>query len=204
MGQTISYPDGTELTSSALTLAQINTLMVPIALGMLGQNSTAVDPNSGLVRIEYPTMGAPFAKASEDICYVRCSPKEDPYDRIRDRVNSPNNSSSLEEQWSYTRAWAVHFTHYGPNSLDLARAIRSGLYQDYFTQALAQSNLFPVSDIAEVVRVPENINGQWFERADLEVEMYEAVTETILRQTVVSAEVIGRIPAAQIFDVKVV
>ena len=49
-----------------------------------------------------------------------------------------------------------------------------------------------------MVRVPEEINGQWFERADLEIEMYEEVTETIDRQTVLSVEVILVEPQGQI------
>lgn len=201
MGASVTYPDGSTLVSSALTIAQINALMVPLTLSALGFASTAVDPNSGQVRIKWPTLGAPFPKVTEDVCFLACVPKDDPYNRIRDRANLPGPSGELIEQWNYTRAWSIRFCHYGPNSTDFARAVRSAMYQDYFTTLLGQSNLFPVSDFPEVVRVPEEKNGQWYERADLEIEMYEEVIETIDRQVVLSVEVIGETPTGKIFDV---
>lgn len=202
MGATINYPDGSSLTSTALTLNEINAVLQPWTLTAIGQAAEGVDPQSGLVRIKYPTTGAPFARVTEDVCYISCMPKDDAYDRIRDRVNTPNNGTSLIEVWNYTRAWSIHFTHYGPNSLDLARAVRSALYQDYFNAALEAANLYPVSDFPEIVRVPDKLDGQWYERVDLDIEMYEAVVETITRPTVSSVEVIGQIPTGQIFDVR--
>jgi len=185
MGASITYPDGSVLTSSALTIAQINAIMQPLTCGMIG----VADPTTtSRVRIEWPTVGAPFQEATEDICYLRCVPKDDPYDKIRDVFNLPLNDTDLNEQWNYTRAWSIRWCFYGPNSTDLARAIRSGLYQDYFVGALALSQLFPVSDFPQEVRAPELIDGQWFERVDLEVEMYEFVTENIDRQTILSVE----------------
>ncbi len=200
MGVSIAYPDGNILTSTALTLGQINALMQPLTLGMLGQ---PVDPNSGLVRMEWPSEGAPFASRIEDVCYLRCVPKEDPYNRIRDRAVASSQDTTLTEQWTYTRAWAVRWCLYGPNSLDFARAVRSALYQDYFTGQLSLSQLFPVSDFQEPTRAPELINGQWFERVDFEVTMYEFITETINRQAVATVEVILENSAGKIADITV-
>lgn len=187
MGQNTPYPDGTTLTSTALTVAQINALMVPLTMGMLG---FAADTSSPLVRIEWPSQGAPYQDIADDVCYIRCVPKDDPYDRIRDRANVAAVDPNIEEIWNYTRAWAVRWCFYGPNSTDRARALRSGLYQDYFTEQFSLSQLFPVSDFPEPMRAPELIDGQWFERCDFEAEFYEFITETILRQTVVSVETI--------------
>src|ERR1700676_2148596 len=103
MGASINYPDGTTLVSSALTIAQMNTIIQQLTLGMLGQ---AVTPTSSLVRIEWPTAGAPFQEVSDDVCYLRCVPKDDPYNRIRERFNLSAADPNLEEQWNYTRAWA--------------------------------------------------------------------------------------------------
>lgn len=198
MGSSITYPDGSVLTSSALTLAQINALMQPLTQGMLGQ---AADPNSGLVRIDWPSEGAPFPRRTEDICFLRCVPKDDPYNRIRDRAGVPGTEPNLTEVWNYTRAWNIRWCFYGPNSLDFARAARSALYQDYFTIQLSLSQLFPVSDFPEPVRAPEKENGQWYERVDFEAEMYEFVTETINRQTVLTVEVIAENAAGVIADI---
>lgn len=197
MGVNRTYPDGSVLTSTALTLEAINTILVTLTQGMLGQTP---DPESSLVRVQWPTEGAPFQDINDDICYLRCVPVDSPYDRIRDRVNVPNNDETLEEIWTYTRAWKIQWCMYGPNSLDNARAIRSALYQDYFTQLLADSQLFPVSDFPETMRVPELMNAQWFERVDLEVEFYEFITETIDRQTILSSENIIEGDAGEIAD----
>lgn len=187
MGQSTTYPDGSVLTSSALTIAQINAIMQPLTLGMLG---LAASSTSSAVRIQWPTQGAPFQDVADDVCYLACVPMDDPYDRIRDRANLPASDPNLEEQWNYTRAWSIKWCFYGPNSTDRARALRSALYQDYFTNKLSLSQLFPVSDFSECVRVPELLDGQWFERVDFAAEFYEFVTETILRQTVISVETI--------------
>jgi hypothetical protein len=203
MGQNFTYPDGSTLTSSALTLQQISAMLQPIVCGMLG----VTDPSStSMVRISYPTQGAPFQDVADDVVYINCKPKDDPYDRIRDRASfsDPDNPILNEERWNYTRAWAVHLCFYGPSSLDRARAVRSAFYQDYFTEELAQLDLFPIPDAPPPVRVPEELNGQWFERCDFEADLYEFVTETITRQTVKSVEVIVEEPAGEVADFTVV
>ena len=197
MGASINYPDGSTLTSSALTIAQINAIIQPATLGMLGMGG---DSTSAAVRIEWPTQGAPFQQVGDDVCYIRCVTRDDPYNRIRDRANLAAEDPNLEEQWNYTRAWEIHWTLYGPNSTDNARAIRSALYQDYFTDSLSESQLFPISSYEEPIRAPELIDGQWFERVDFGAEMYEFVTETILRQTVVSVETILEGNAGELAD----
>lgn len=206
MGASVQYPDGSTLNSSALTLQQINTIMHPLTLGMLG---LLVVNNSAKVRIEYPTEGAPFGDVSDDVCYIRCMIKDDPYDKIRDKYYWPQTgkgygqgpygqmpygegdpNTTIAEQWNYTRVWAIRWCFYGPNSTDNARVVRSGLYQDYFTNSLSKVQLFPMSDFPAPVRAPEEIDAQWFERVDLEVEMYEFVTEVLSRQTILISEVI--------------
>lgn len=188
MGEPVTYPDGSTLTSSALTIAQINGILQPLTMGMLG---IAADPASSRVRVEWPALGAPFQETTDDVCYIACTIKDDPYNKIRDRFNGEDVGEDLAEQWNYTRIWKIHWTAYGPNSEDSLRALRSALYQDYFTEALSNSQLFPMSDISDVVRLPELTNAQWFERADVECEMYEFITETINRATIASVEVIA-------------
>ena len=205
MGQVITYPDNSVLISTALTVSPnggtLGALLVPLTLGMMG---LPADPNSQAVRLEWAPQGQPFSQPNEDVCYIRCTLKDDDYDKIRDRTNLPDADPNLNEQWNYTRVWAIGWIFYGPNAVDLARAVRSALYQEYFTNALAQSQLFPISEIAEPMRVPEKIGGLWFERADLECAMNEWVTENIERKTIATAEVIVlESPDGQIADVTV-
>ena len=201
MGQSFTYPDGSSLASTALTVQQMGTVMQNVIAAMLGITDPA---SSSLVRVSWPTQGAPFQDVSDDICYVRATPKDVPYDKIRKRHNwdlsqlgygqgpygmFPYGGSGgygqvpygeapygeapmfLVEQWTYTRAWQIHLVLYGPNSTDRARAIRSALYQDFFTEALSNYELFPVSDFPQATRTPELIDGQWLDRADFTFEM---------------------------------
>jgi hypothetical protein len=223
MGLPRTYPDGSVLTSSAITQTQMGNILQPLVLGMLG---LTVSPESPLVRISWPTEGAPSQLITDDICYLRFLLKDDPYDKIRERFNYPSQAtgfgqgpfggipfggggsgfgnvpfgdspygagataSQLNELWSYTRVWDIHFCAYGPNSFDNLRAVRSALYQDYFLEQLQLSQLFPMSEFREVMRVPELFDKQWWERSDFSCEMYEFVEETITRQTVISVEVV--------------
>lgn len=209
MGQQTTYPDGSQLSSSALTLAQISQVIWMQTMGMLGYVTPGQPPNpsASQVRIQWPTTGSPFQEVTDDVCYIACLLVDEPYDKIRDVSTLPpqgwgqggwgstpwggtDGDPSFTEQWSYTRVWEIKWCMYGPNSLDLSRALRSALYQEYFTTQLAKSNLFPVSDFPEAIRAPELINAQWWERVDSKCLMYEFVTETIIKNAVASVEVV--------------
>jgi hypothetical protein len=95
----------------------------------------------------------------------------------------------LTYTWEYTRGWRFSWCAYGPNSLDNLRAVESALFQDYFTDLLAASNLYPLPDPPMPLRVPEQFNAQWWERADFWVDLYEQVTETITVGAVVQVPV---------------
>jgi hypothetical protein len=166
---------------------------------------TAVGPSASanFVRLEWPQQGAPFGNATDDVCYLGCFPQDDPYDKIRDEITTAGPGDVVTEEWNYTRAWRVHWTFYGPNAFDRAAALRSALFIEYFTDQLSLSNVFPVSAYSAPVRLPELINGQWFDRVDFECEMYENVSASIQDQTVISVEVIGKDDAGTIFDVTV-
>jgi hypothetical protein len=181
------YPSGQTLASSALTLSEIQELIQQLTLGMIGQPVVA---ESSAVRIEFPTQGAPFAEVSVDVCYIRCMTQDNPYDKIRYKFLEAGPGDLDTELQNYTRTWKIHWCFYGPNSTDNARALKSGLFQDWACYSLAQSNLFAVTDYPEPIRAPENINGQWWERVDFEATYHEFVTETIEDQTVLSVETI--------------
>lgn len=200
MGQRTTYPDDSVLTSDALTVDEIGAILQPLTLGMLG---LPVSPTSSLVRLDWPTEGAPVqATPGDDICFLACLLQADePYSKLRDRTAGAGSPQT--ETWNYTRGWKIKWCLYGPNSLDRARALHSAMFQDYFTDALATEQLFPVSDFDEPVRAPENFNAQWWERVDFEAEFYEFVTETIQRQTVTSVEVVVKDADGVIADLKI-
>jgi len=184
MTTAIKYPNGQTLVSSALSPADVAAALQIITCGMLGINP----PNDKLVRIDWQTTGQPSVAApNSDVCYLACQPFDTEYSRVRDRRLGGTDAAT--ETWAYTKGWRVSWTAYGPSAEDHLRAVKSALFMDYFTDRLEAVKLFPLPDAPEVVRVPELVNAQWFERADFHCDMYEAVTETIQYSVVTSAEI---------------
>lgn len=183
MGAPVTYPNGTTLTSTALTPAQISILVQSLTCAALGINP--VDPAQ--VRVEWQTQGQPFENVNKDVCYIGCVLEEIEYNKVRDTARSGSNP--VTETWMYTRGWRFSWSLYGPNSTDRARMIHTAFaFMSYFSDTLAASNLYPVSDPPEPTRTPENFNAQWWERADFHIIVYEQVTETITIGSVTSVE----------------
>lgn len=168
--------------------------------------SVGPSPTTDLVRIEWPIKGQPFGNANQDVCYIGAiDSSDDEYAKVRDewitQNYDPNETITLN--YSYTRTWRILWSLYGPNAFDHARAIKSALFLDYYTDALSLDQLFPVSDFPQPRRLPELINSQWFERVDYDIEIYEFVKETIVVNSVLSAEVIVENSEGQIADVTI-
>lgn len=174
MPTTTTYPNGQVLTSSALTIPQINNIMQPIVCGMLGLPVNSYQA----VRVSWQTQGQPFVPTpTNDVCFIGCVPENVDYHLVRDRTFT--GTGPVTENWNYTRGWRISFVLYGPNSTDNARAIYSAFFMDYFNDLLSLSNLYPLQDPPQPTRTPEEINAQFYERADFHILMYEAVTESI-------------------------
>jgi len=195
---TIAYPNGQVLTSTALTIAAINAALQPLTCSVLGMPA----PDYSQVRIDWATAGQPFEDVNADVCYLGCLLTDDPYTLIRDQYLS-QTGGVLTQSWTYTRAWRVSWTLYGPNSFDRARAIHSALFMDAFTDSLSESNLFPLPNMPLPRRVPELLNAQWWERADFYCNMYEAVTETISPGIATSVEIKVDTNEGQVADITV-
>lgn len=180
----IIYPNGTTLTSTALSPDAINRVVQALTCSMLG-----LSLDFSKVRINWQTQGQPFdISPGDDVCYLACTVHDVEYSRIRDQAMSMLDGV-LVSTWLYTRGWLVKWCFYGANATDHARAVHSGLFMDWVNYSLNASNLFPVNDTPEPTRIPELINAQWWERADFHVIMYEQVTETISEDKALSVEI---------------
>jgi hypothetical protein len=253
MGKTITYPDGSQLVSSALTDTQVESffqIATQSALGILvtplivsfsfsngsnsagcntlflypgllvvsssvpagttivsigtgevtlsnkattsgTQNGTVTDPNlSSKVRIGWQQEGQPFNSIDQDTTYLRCDTMDTEYSRLHDQVGLIPSGTVITIQDVFTRRWRTAWTFYGPNALDNARALKSGLTGvDYVISSLASNSLFVDPSIEEIRRVPELFQGQWWERVDLTVEFNEEITESLIVGSVASVEV---------------
>lgn len=187
-----AIPDGTTILAIGAPSANQLTLSA-------NSNNTVTDPNVQfydsnayeLVRAGWQTQGQPSSSVNQDVCYVLCTPLDSPYSRLRDQHPLPAQGNTIQLQDIYTRRWKLVITFYGPNSLDNARAVESGLlsipYVDYY---LSSFNLYIDPSIDEPLRVPEEFGaGQWWERVDFSAEFNEQITETLTIGTVGSVEV---------------
>lgn len=195
----ITYPNGRTLTSSALTVSQINKLAQALTCGMLGINP----PDYSQVRIDWPTQGQPFSVSPEqNVAFLACVPEEEEYSKVRDRITSTQTPGVLQT-WTYTRPWRWSWVLYGPNATDRARALWDATFMDYFSDQLEASQLYLISEPPVPRRVPEQFNAQWWERADFSLELYELVTETIVDSAATSVEVKVYDNSGQVADITV-
>ena len=178
-----NYPNNQQLTSSALTPGQISTIIQTLTYGMLGLPTPP--PSSWQpVQVAWQVTGQPFVQnPQQNVCYVSCVLEDEPYTKIRDMANSGLGTTEAPQTqtWEYTRCWRVAWCFYGPNATDSARQVHTATYADYFNNALAQSALYPVSEPPQPTRAPEEINAQWYERADFSILMYEQVNDTLVQ-----------------------
>jgi hypothetical protein len=180
------YPNGASLTSTALTVSQVNQLFQNWTCAAIGVNP----PDYSLVRVDWPTEGQPFVDATDNVCFLRAVIEDDPYDKLRDQArNQVAAPAPVTYTWTYTRVWSISWTFYGPAGTDNARAVRSALFLDYFTDLLAASQLFHNPDHRAPTRIPERMNAQWYERVDFSCQMNEFVTETTAVPSVTSVPV---------------
>jgi hypothetical protein len=188
MGTSTPYPNGQVLISDALTVSQINDIIQTLTCGMIGINP----PDPSQVRVDWQTQGQPYKNVGTDVCFIACTLKPNPYTQVRDVQLTQTGSGDdvvLSENWGYTRVWRIAWVFNGPNATDRARQVWSAMFMEYFTDQLSQYSLFPVPDMQEPLRVPFESNAQWWEEAHFEVEMYEAVTETINDGIATSVEI---------------
>lgn len=183
---TDTFPNGSSLTSSALTQTDIENAFQTLTTAILGEGT---DPNSA-VRISWPTAGAPGWAITDDVVFLRATISDDQINRIRNKSYTTLDEATLSESVQYTRVWSIGFTLYGPNSLDHARLIKSALFMDWSHDILAALNLYAVLDISDPRRVPELFAGQWWERVDFACRFNEGVTEQTSVASIASVEVI--------------
>jgi hypothetical protein len=166
--------------------AQIETTLQAITLSMLGIDPGFDASAYGEVRIGWQQEGQPAQSIDEDVVYLRAISVDDPYNRVRD-VSYPD---PLTELTQYTRVWEAFWECLGPNSFDHVRQIRSALFTQAAHDQFTQANLYLVTDVEEPRRVPEQKDGQWWQRSDLSARFNEFVTESRTSQSVLSSEVI--------------
>jgi hypothetical protein len=199
---TTNIPGVGALTSSALTVAQMNLIWQDLILQMLGiAPSGPTDPIAyAAVRLDFPTGGQPSWLITEDVGFIACEEVPDTYNEIHEQSFAPNDAESFLQTDIYTRVWKITLDFWGPNSFDRARQVKSCMYQCFAHDTLAASNLYLDTTFPTPRRAPELFQGNWWERVHFSVRMNEQVTETLVLPSMASVEVSIQTPTAIISD----
>lgn len=184
------FPNGQQLTSTALTPDALLAIYQTLTARMLGLNPQSdTDPAYAAVRLDWPTGGQPGWAISDNIAFLAAREEDADYSKIRDVQRSANDAASLVSTWTYTRVWRVEWAFYGPNAFDQARAVNDALYLDWPSDSLAPERLYLV-ECGRPRYAPELFSGQWWKRADLSATFNEFVSSSIIDPTMASAEVL--------------
>lgn len=189
-GQSLSSPNipaGTTI----VAVGETTITMSQAPSATLTDSVVVADPDAfSLVRVGWQLQGQPaWSVGQPDTVILRCAPFDSEYSRMRDVVGAVNDTTITKTD-IYTRAWKTYWTFYGPNALDNARAVRSALITIQFVADMLEgSNLYVNPSIDEPFRMPENFQGQWWERVDLVAQFNEQVTETFTVGIVTSVSV---------------
>ncbi len=175
---TYTLPNGTTVTRTALTVAEIQGILYSLTLQMFGTMPSPADqpdPPDNPVRIEWQTTGSPDWSITDDMTFLHAVPDPLPQYLIRNLFSTPTQTGANQTQW-YQRRWTASWTLYGPNATDRATLLHSLLLSEFARGLLATSGLGlnPTFDLPR--RVPELFGNQWWERADLSASFLEVVS----------------------------
>lgn len=135
------------------------------------------------VLIKYPEEGQPSSKISVDVAYVKVLPEPDEraiYKNRKKVYNEINEEFTITQQ--STRTISMHVVFYGPNCHELATRLNEKFYFDNTKYLLLKNYLSLVPDRTNgPVRLPENHNGRWWQRCDIELQFYNTlqIEETV-------------------------
>lgn len=128
--------------------------------------------------ISYPEDGQPSFTIDEDVCFVHAEQSSDERSFHKNRTKSYDyqNNKVIYTQGTI-RTINIQFVFYGRNSDILMSKLNEMLYFDSTKQWLRQNNLSLVSErISLANKIHENFNGQWWERSDLNICLYDYIT----------------------------
>jgi len=118
----------------------------------------------------------PKWKRNENICLIYELPQDGSYNSLSDISYELDKSKrDFIEVDEHTDIHTVIFANYGPNAYEYARDIRDGFKRERIREYLKKYHFFVIPPISAIKRVPELVNGQWWNRVDATVVFYEYV-----------------------------
>ncbi len=118
----------------------------------------------------------PTWKREEDVCFIYELPQDGSYNGLSDvTYELDEQKRDFIEVDEHTDIHTVLFANYGPNAYERARDIRDGFKRERIREYLKKYHFFVVPPIPVIKRVPELVNGQWWNRVDVTVTFNEYV-----------------------------
>ena len=185
MGSSVTFPDGTQLVSSALTPKQVENIFQPLVAQMLGFDPVG-DPTDAFFasRVGWQTYGQPSWGVTDNLCVTMATTEDEPFARVRDDLYEMTGSPAdiLQDAMGFTQVWRLRFVFYGSSGANWARQLLSSMSLDWVSEALQASNLYVIPEWHRPQRVPElhpDPGGVWYERTDVELSFNEQVSESL-------------------------
>lgn len=172
---------------SVITMVDATTGLPANAIATVNETVYITDPTAGnQVRQVWPVAGAPAWTQSDNVTFVRVVEVDNEYNKVRDNGVTANDSVSALLNIEYTRVWRVFWEIRGPISYDRATLLKTAMQLDFIHDMLSASNLYLMPSVRNPLRLPELVEGKWWDRTDFEMEFYEEVDESIVTPTVAS------------------
>lgn len=119
------------------------------------------------IQFEWQPNSAPFREQNVNAVYLALSQIDSNTDKATYTALTPNTPTAGTATQYYTRIMQCKWSVYGPDSFDIADAIRNALMIEGIREALAVQGVFPMVGIQAPQRAPDLINNQWWERSIL-------------------------------------
>jgi hypothetical protein len=169
-------------------MREIEDLLQKVTSRMLGEEK------EDRVRLSWPEDGQPGFSIDEDICFLRVTEADDPYNRQRDvsyQDLPAGQAGALRRTDHYIRVLSVLYIFYGPNAYHRATEVRYKALLPEFKYELAHyGGLYPIPDLPAPMRMPELFAGKWWERCDLTIRFNQALTFETRVAAIESADII--------------
>ena len=156
------------------SIKDIETIFKKVVLTILNLN-----PKTNPKRVRTPwgarSNSAPSFGRDEDVCFVYVLPQDNSYTRQRNKRYVDRGGRDLVEIEEYIEVHHINFSNYGPNAYECARDIRDGLFSHEIRRFLREHNISLIPDVSAMVRVPELIQSEWWNRVDISARFNEFV-----------------------------
>jgi len=153
-----------------------------IITNLLASN-TGLDPNKGEIRVAYSQNNYPSWKHTDTVVAYYLQPVNDVYgedviDSYQSYQKEDGESTGFDKTTTFTRVYDCIISVYGPECRSLATIISKSFLSDENRLELSKSKIYPVPKTPPPNYVPYEFNSQWWQRADVTIQLNVLTTLT--------------------------